>query len=61
MRSVPEASFFEMLTRANWFRETVDLYFDGDYGRKYKELIGGFINRGVIKQEGGNLYTTVKP
>ncbi len=60
-RSVPEASFFEMLTRANWFRETVDLYFDGDYGRKYKELIGGFISRGVIKQKEGKLFTTVKP
>jgi len=61
MRSVPEASFFEILTGANWFRETVDLYFDGNYEEKYNKLINSFITRGVIRQEGGKLYTTVRP
>ncbi len=60
-RSVPEESFFQMLMRPHWFRETVDLYFDGDYEAKYNELMSSFINRGVIKKDGGKLYTTVKP
>jgi hypothetical protein len=60
-RSVPEESFFQMLMGAHWFRETIDLYFDGDYEGKYNELISDFINRGVIRKDGGKLYTTVKP
>ena len=60
-RSVPEESFFQMLMGANWFRETIDLYFDGDYEGKYNELISDFINRGVIRKNREKLYTTVKP
>ncbi len=59
--SVPEESFFQMLMGANWFRETVDLYFDGNCEGKYHEIIGDFINRGLIVETNGKFSTTVRP
>lgn len=60
-RSVPEESFFPYLMGTHWFKETVDLYFDGEYDSKYKEMMSGLFQRGVIKRKNGRLYTTVKP
>jgi hydroxyacylglutathione hydrolase len=60
-RSVPKESFFQMLMGANWFRETVDLYFDGNCEGKYDEIISDFLNRGLIVERNGGLCTTVKP
>jgi len=44
-----------------WFKETVDLYFKGQYQAKYDEVMNSFLGRGIIKQENNDLYTTVKP
>jgi hypothetical protein len=44
-----------------WFKETVDLYFNGEYEMKYDEILKSFLKRGIVNQKGGNLFTTVKP
>jgi hypothetical protein len=45
----------------HWFKETVDLYFDGRYEAKYNEIMENFTDRGIVKQKNGRLFTTVKP
>lgn len=60
-KSVSEESFFPWLMGKRWFKETVDLYFEGDYEGKYNEIMKGFLHRGVMKRKGGKLCTTVKP
>ncbi len=60
-RSVPEEAFFRKLLGTHWFRETIDLYFGGDYDGKYCEIMEGFLKRGVVMRREGSLYTTVKP
>ena len=59
--TIKEDDLFPYLMDTCWFKETVDLYFNSEYELKYKEFIVSFTGRGVIKQENGNLYTTVTP
>jgi hydroxyacylglutathione hydrolase len=62
MKKVMKAdSLFDYLMGTYWFKETVALYFNGEYEAKYDELINSFLRRGIIKQENDNLFTTVKP
>ena len=58
---LPVKALFDDLMAANWFRETVDLYFDGRYRAKYDEVIGDFVNRKILKIEEEGLVTTVRP
>ena len=44
-----------------WFKETVDLYFYCEYEMKYNEIIESFLSKGIVRQEGGSFFTTVKP
>lgn len=60
-REVDEDKFYAQLLDTYWFRETIDLYFSSDYQRKYDEIMGDFLNRGIVKRKAGKLYTTVKP
>lgn len=60
-RQVREATFFDYLMATPWFPETVNLYFDGDYRRKYDDIMAGFFHRGIVKRQDGMIYTTVKP
>jgi len=60
-RSVVQEEFFGQLMQTHWFKETIDLYFNGDYEAKYNEIMQSFIKRGIVEVENGNLYTTVKP
>ena len=59
--TIQESEFFQYLMNTYWFKETVDLYFNGEYEMKYNEIINSFLRRGVVEQEGGSLVTTVKP
>ena len=62
MKKVMKAdSLFDYLMGTYWFKETVALYFNGEYEAKYDEIINSFLRRGIIKQENDNLFTTVKP
>ena len=54
-------AFFDHLMGTWWFKETVDLYFNAAYESKYQQILGGFLERGIIKQKGGKFFTTVKP
>ena len=58
---IPAANLFDYLMGTYWFKETVDLYFKGQYEAKYDEVINSFLGRGIIKHENGDLATTVKP
>jgi glyoxylase-like metal-dependent hydrolase (beta-lactamase superfamily II) len=61
LRKADEDSFFDHLMRTIWFREAVDLYFDGDYSTKYHQIMNDFLHRGIVKITNGTLYTTVTP
>jgi len=60
-KSVDEESFFQRLLDTYWFRETIDLYFSGDYQTKYNQIMKNFLNRGIVKSREGKLITTVRP
>lgn len=60
-QAVEEDTFFDRLMETPWFKETVDLYFDGRYEAKYDEIIENLTDRGVVKRKNGRLLTTVKP
>jgi hypothetical protein len=44
-----------------WIKETVDLYFDKAYETKYRQILESFLERGIVNQKEGRLFTTVKP
>jgi hydroxyacylglutathione hydrolase len=58
---VAEAGFFDLLMSSYWFKETVDLYFGGNYRKQYDDTLTAFLKRGVVRRDGGRLTTTVKP
>jgi glyoxylase-like metal-dependent hydrolase (beta-lactamase superfamily II) len=60
-KTIKENDFFPYLLETFWFKETVDLYFNGEYEMKYSEIMHTFFERGVVKRENGNLFTTVTP
>lgn len=60
-REVEEGSFFEHLMGTLWFPETVSLYFDGEYQRKYVETLERLLERNLLVRRGKIIYTTVRP
>jgi hypothetical protein len=60
-KTVGQEGFWAQLMQTQWFKETIDLYFNGDYEAKYNEIMQSFIKRGIVKLDNGKLYTTVKP
>jgi hydroxyacylglutathione hydrolase len=58
---MPADTLFDYLMDTYWFKETVDLYFKGQYQAKYDAVMNSFLGRGIIKLENNDLYTTVKP
>lgn len=60
-RQVDEETFFDHLMGTYWFKETVDLFFNGEYQRKYEEVMGDFLRRDIVRRKDGTLFTTVKP
>lgn len=60
-KTVRENEFFSYLMKTRWFRETIDLYFNGEYLGKYQEIIDSFITRGIVQREKDSFYTTIKP
>ncbi len=60
-KTVSEALFFSKLMEADWFRETIDFYFDGDYQTLYDTIMHEFIERGIVKRKTGRIFTTVRP
>ena len=60
-KTVPADALFDHLMDTYWFKETIDLYFEGQYEAKYEEVLNSFLRRGIIKTDNGDLFTTVKP
>lgn len=60
-KTVSEKTFFEKLMKTHWFKETVDLYFNGEYEAKYNDTIGELKHKNIIVRKNGTLYTTVRP
>ncbi len=60
-KTFKETEFFPYLMDTYWFKETVDLYFNCEYEMKYNEIIESFLIKGIVRQEGGSFFTTVKP
>ncbi len=60
-KQVKDTEFFPLLMDSRWYRETVDLYFEGRYKGKFEEVINDFLNRGIVELDNGFLSTTVKP
>lgn len=60
-RSMDEVSFFPYLSSTPWFKETVDLYFESAYRATYDDIMARLGRRGIVKQENGKIFTTVKP
>jgi hydroxyacylglutathione hydrolase len=60
-RQVAEHNFFQHLMGTCWFKETVDLFFGGEYEEKYNEVMKDFLRRNIVKRRNGELFTTVKP
>jgi len=60
-KTVDESLFFPNLMETYWFKETIDLYFDGDYQTLYDTVMHDFIERGIVKRKTGRIYTTVRP
>jgi glyoxylase-like metal-dependent hydrolase (beta-lactamase superfamily II) len=60
-RQVNEENFFHHLMGTYWFKETVDLFFNGEYEEKYNEMMNVFLRRNIVKRKNGELFTTVKP
>lgn len=60
-KTVDSDLFFDDLMQTHWYKETVDLYFDGDYRAKYDSIMKDFSKRGIVKVKDGKISTTVKP
>jgi hypothetical protein len=60
-KTVPEDSFFDHLMQTHWYKETVDLYFNSEYKLKYEAIMKGFKKCGIVKEQNGLMFTTVKP
>lgn len=59
--TVREGEFLAYLMTTHWFKETVDLFFNGDYESKYSDILNAFIQKGIVIRNNGVLSTTVKP
>ena len=60
-KKMNEESFFQHLMGTIWFKETIDLFFNGEYEEKYTEVMNDFLRRNIVKRKNGELFTTVKP
>lgn len=59
--SVEEEGFFDQLMGTFWFRETIDMYFNGEYQAKYDEVMKVLLNRDLVRRRGSSIYSSVKP
>jgi len=55
-----EELFFQHLMRTLWYRETVDLYFQGDYRSAYENALERLLHRGLAERRYGRLLARVR-
>jgi len=54
-------SFFALLMDGIWYRETVDLYFNGAYRSTFDDILEALIRRKAVRQNNNTYLTTVPP
>ena len=59
-KTVDQDSFFDDLMQTQWYKQTTDLYFNSEYKLKYESIMKDFRKRGIVKEQNGKLFTTVK-
>ena len=60
-KSMNEEDLFPYLMAKVWYKETVDLYFNGDYAIIYSQIMDAFIRNNVVKLENNRLFALIKP
>jgi len=60
-KTMDKNSFFDQLMQTHWYKETIDLYFNGEYQAKYEAIMKDFRKRGIVKTQNGIMSTTVRP
>ncbi len=60
-KAADNGSFFDDLMKTHWYKETVDLYFNGKYRATYEAVMLDFLKRGLVREENDQIYTIVKP
>lgn len=54
------AALYDRLMGTRWFPDTIDAYFGSQYRRKFDEVLGGLVERSVLRMEGEELVSSVK-
>jgi glyoxylase-like metal-dependent hydrolase (beta-lactamase superfamily II) len=54
-------NFFDHLMQTHWFKETIELYFDGNYRDMYNQVMDDFLERGIVRIKNSLLQTIIKP
>ena len=60
-KAVAAEGFYALLMDTVWYKETVDLYFNGAYRSTYDKILEAFIQRKVIRFHQGSYLTTIPP
>jgi len=60
-KGFPEDAFFDYLVKGPWFRETVDIFFDGDYRRIYEKVMANFLEKEIVVNDRGQYKASVLP
>ncbi|MCF8112107.1 MAG: MBL fold metallo-hydrolase [Desulfobacteraceae bacterium] len=59
-RKIREDELFEELMNSHWYPESVDFYFQGEYERKFTQVIGELLGKKVIYKKRDLLYPAVR-
>jgi len=60
-RRVAIDTFYDHLMRTQWYPDTVDRYFAGDYQSVFDQTMTDFHHRHIIELDGQDWVTTVRP
>ncbi len=59
-KGFPVNEFFDYLMGTYWFRETIDLFFEGRYERTFVQTMESLTQKGVVHIEGKRYLTSVE-
>ena len=60
-KNADASTFFDDLMKTPWYKETVDLYFNGECRPVYDSVMKNFIKRNIVTIKNNRLRTTVLP
>lgn len=56
----PAEDHYDKISRLDWFRDTVDLHFPEQGAIIYQEIVGKFLERGILVYQNGLIATTIQ-